>query len=138
MRTFIFVGAALGLLSCDDGGNQTECTEFIDFEAFFDLDQDGYGGDSAGMVCELGPGMVEIAGDCDDTDASIAPNAAELCNGIDDDCHAGIDDGFELTQYWYDEDRDGYGSAYPSQLACDLTDAGWVTNSDDCDDLDPD
>jgi len=136
MRTFIFGGVALGLLASCDGGSE-DCTEFIDFEAFFDLDGDGFGADSAGMVCTLEAGQVEVAGDCDDTDATIFPGAEELCNGIDDNCSAGIDDGFELVQYWYDEDRDGYGSAYPSQLSCEISDVRWVENSDDCDDLDP-
>jgi len=138
MRTLIFGGVALGmLLSCNSNGSE-DCTEFINFEAFFDLDGDGFGADSAGLVCTLEAGMVEVAGDCDDTDATIFPGAEEICNGRDDNCLAGIDDGFELTQYWYDEDRDGYGSAYPSMLACAISDAGWVENSDDCDDLDPD
>ena len=30
--------------------------------------------------------------DCDDTNAAVNPGAAEVCNGVDDDCHGGIDD----------------------------------------------
>ncbi|GAG15348.1 unnamed protein product, partial [marine sediment metagenome] len=37
--------------------------------------------------------------DCNDTDANIFPGAAELCNGIDDDCNAGTPDGSD--EVWY-------------------------------------
>ncbi len=46
------------------------------------------------------------SGDCDDTDATVAPNAAEACNGRDDDC-----DG-RVPADEIDADGDGW-------LACD-------------------
>ena len=45
-----------------------------------DCDNDGYLGDSMGGV------------DCDDSNASIHPDAQEICNGIDDNCNGVIDD----------------------------------------------
>ncbi len=41
--------------------------------------------------------------DCDDTDASIKPDAVETCNGKDDNCNGAIDEGF-------DQDGDAYTS----------------------------
>jgi len=40
-----------------------------------------------------GDGYTENQGDCDDGNPNIHPNAAELCNGIDDDCDALTPDG---------------------------------------------
>jgi hypothetical protein len=36
---------------------------------------------------------VPASDDCDESDAEIHPGAAELCNGVDDDCRGSIDDG---------------------------------------------
>src|SRR5688500_15477905 len=103
MRTAIFVvWGALGLSACDGDGDN-DCTEFEEFEAFVDVDGDGYGRDSAGLVCQLEAQMVLETGDCNDLDPAIFPGQEETCNGIDDDCAAGIDDGFELKQYWNDD-----------------------------------
>ena len=55
---------------------------------FADLDGDGYG-DAANVVeaCQLSPGLVEQAEDCDDNNAAVNPMAEEICdNGIDDNC----------------------------------------------------
>ena len=38
------------------------------------------------MACALAPGFVEIGGDCDDTNATTHPDAAERCDDIDNDC----------------------------------------------------
>ena len=63
-----------------------------------DADEDGY----------------VAAEDCDDTNAAIHPDAEEVCDGVDNNCIDGIDEGF-------DEDED-------SVTSC----------NGDCDDSDPD
>ena len=42
--------------------------------------------------------------DCDDLDATVHPDANEVCNGKDDDCDEEIDEA--VTGLWYD-DADG-------------------------------
>ena len=70
--------------------------------------------------------------DCNDFDAAVNPAAAELCNGIDDNCNGIVDEGAELTVY-ADADDDGFGNPAVSIEACDLI-PGYVLNNDDCND----
>jgi N-acetylneuraminic acid mutarotase len=49
-----------------------------------------YGTDSA--IDEDGDGFTLCDGDCDEGNASVHPGAAELCNGIDDNCNGAIDE----------------------------------------------
>jgi hypothetical protein len=44
------------------------------------------------LTCALSDGVVEAAGDCDDADPAVHPDAVELgCNGLDDDCDGTVD-----------------------------------------------
>jgi hypothetical protein len=74
--------------------------------------------------------------DCDDDDPAIHPEAAEACDGIDNDCDGEIDEEVGIT--WFaDSDSDGWGDPTVSTVACELPDGGtWVADSTDCDDND--
>lgn len=55
---------------------------------YADSDGDGYGDDtSTETTCEPLPGMVDLPGDCDDSDDTVNPGESEICNdGADNDC----------------------------------------------------
>ena len=63
------------------------------------------------MDCEVTPG-----GDCNDNARDINPDIPDVCNGIDDDCMAGPDDGgiCPTIAYYCDGDDDGYPSTSQS------------------------
>jgi len=79
---------------------------------FLDSDGDGYGVDQTGFSsCTARDGAVEVAGDCDDGDASIYPGAAETWyDGIDQDCDPDTE---------HDADGDGYDGDGPNASDCD-------------------
>jgi hypothetical protein len=86
-----------------------------------------------------GDRYTEPEGDCDDTDPAVNPAAAEICNGIDDDCDGLVDDQDPGTQdepVWYlDADGDGWGLADEDEQACDAPSDHSATPGD-CDDED--
>lgn len=74
--------------------------------------------------------------DCDDTDPSVHPDAEEVCDEIDNDCDAEIDENLTVLIWHEDLDGDGYGRYKPVE-SCkdDLEDH--VLEGGDCDDTDP-
>lgn len=126
-------------LACSDGtGRDLDCEAPVD--RYPDGDGDGYGayGADAQTVCPDDEGFADVPIDCDDADPLVHPEAEETCNGRDDNCSGEIDEGFDRTLFFTDADGDGYGVRYPAQLACSSPGAGWVENTADCDDGDPD
>lgn len=59
---------------------------------YADNDGDGYG---AGSPVSCG---VEKKGDCNDANSAIHPGASDVCNGIDDNCNATVDEHCQITQ----------------------------------------
>ncbi len=94
---------------------------------------------------DTGPGTTDVDADgdgypaeddCDDTDPATNPGAAEVCDGVDNDCDDAIDE--DVGDTWYaDADGDGYGDPASPVEACD-TPPGYVPSATDCDDADPD
>ena len=120
--------------TCDEKDNDCDGAIDEDLETtmwYPDEDDDGYGVEGSGVEsCAPVEGASTSAGDCDDSDASIHPNADEICNEVDDDCDGQIDEDLLLT--WYaDEDGDGFGGE-ESVEACTAPD-GYVADSGDCD-----
>ncbi len=98
----------------------------------------GGSADSAPPIDADGDGYPSVAsggGDCDDTDAAVNPGAAEVCNGVDDDCNGSVDDGLPIATYYTDADGDGYGADGTGVDAC-AEPAGSATVAGDCDETD--
>ena len=67
-----------------------------------DFDADGY--------CEQAPCAEDaIEGDCDDTDPAVSPAAAEVCDGLDNDCDGALPD----------DEVDGDGDGHLACVDCD-------------------
>jgi hypothetical protein len=71
--------------------------EFVDdflIENGRDADGDGFGAlaDTVRTPCAPPSGYVQNATDCDDSDAGLNPRAAEICDGIDQNCNGLADD----------------------------------------------
>ena len=127
-------GDDLGIDATPDGSS---CVDY-----YLDQDGDGVGTEATEVtVCDddppSGAGWVTVSGDCDDDDAARYPGATEICNGVDDDCENGEDDGLAFTDYWRDEDGDGVGAGEPSAFCEPPTQPGWSTRDGDCADDDP-
>jgi hypothetical protein len=125
---------------CD--GVDQDCDGVIDDGAsgtnvfYADADGDGYGDPAASVTSCLAPsGTVTDGTDCDDGDAAVNPAATEVCNGVDDDCAGGVDDGLAFATWYDDADGDGFGDPATGASACSRP-AGTVDNDADCDDTD--
>jgi hypothetical protein len=123
---------------CDGTADEDDATDASTWYA--DADGDGYGdASSTTTACTAPSGYVGDATDCDDADGAINPGAAELCDGVDNDCDGlvdGDDGDVTGTATWYaDADGDGYGDAGDSVVECSAP-SGYVADNSDCDDSD--
>jgi hypothetical protein len=84
--------------TCD--GLDNDCNGAIDDNApgapvwHHDVDGDGFGSATdTHASCVQPAGYVADGSDCNDADGDIHPGAAELCNGVDDNCSGAADEG---------------------------------------------
>ena len=59
--------------------------------------------------------------DCDDGDASVYPDAEELCDGVDNNCDDIVDnDAADALTFYEDYDGDGYGDPEVTEMRVKL------------------
>lgn len=123
-------------------GIDDNCNNLIDdgltfVNYYIDTDFDGYGAGIATNSCTpLGSNYATNNLDCNNNNANIRPNAAEVCNGIDDNCNNIIDDGLTFVNYYIDTDLDGYGAGTATN-SCSVLGSNYVTNNTDCNNNNP-
>lgn len=129
------VEASSAGFDCDDtdpayhpGADESDCNDPNDYNcdgsvAYEDADGDGW------AACT----------ECDDTDASINPDATEICDERDNDCDTAIDDSDDsldvttATTWYADTDVDGFGDPASIIVQCEMP-SGYVADGNDCDD----
>ncbi len=126
----LFLSTSLLLFLSACGDDESGKAEMI--TAYEDNDDDGFGNPNEEVeVTELSDGLVLDNTDCDDTDASINPDATEIPdNDVDENC-----DGLKDLTWFEDADEDGFGNTEVMQVG-DVAPDGFVGNNDDCDDTD--
>ncbi|MCA9576834.1 MAG: hypothetical protein H6726_08860 [Sandaracinaceae bacterium] len=93
-----------------------------------DLDGDGAGAGTPRVGCA--GALAPTSDDCDDGDALAFPGAAELCDGVDNDCDGHTDEAVVARAVLSDADGDGYGPVGDALLSCERH-AG-VARAGDC------
>ncbi len=118
--------------NCDGTTDGSDSADAIDW--FHDADADGYGDPAVidAHACTAPADTTADNTDCNDAEDTMYPGAAEVCDGLDNDC-----DGLSAPEE-LDDDQDGY-------VECILDSGGWdglltPTFSEmlgrDCDDTD--
>jgi hypothetical protein len=122
---------------CDGDSDEDDAADAATWYA--DGDSDGYGDvGSSRAACDQPSGHVSDRTDCDDGESDANPDAAEVCDDIDNDCDGEVDeDSSTDAATWHaDNDGDGYGGS-ASTVACEQP-SGFSASDGDCDDGEPD
>lgn len=127
------VGYVTNNTDCDDTDNGIGNAGLM---FYADTDSDTYGDpNNTIMACSPPAGYVLDNTDCDDLNPSTYPGASEVCDGEDNNCDNNIDEGLTTFTWYQDADGDGKGNPAVTTVDCQQP-AGYVGNSNDCDDTD--
>jgi len=107
------------LLACAGAGSDKADEGGLGLGEAEDKDGDGFFGDE----------------DCNEGDPGTHSGAAELCDGVDNNCDGTVDEGV-LVVWFADADEDGFGDPAHTASSCAAPE-GYVTNDTDCDDSEP-
>jgi len=117
-----------------DEANTIDCINH-----YYDNDGDGFGTSQYECLCNPQAYYRAFeAGDCDDSNLAVHPEAAEVCNNLDDNCDNIKDPPGSpgSTKYYKDKDGDLYGLASDSMMLCskDYVAKYTAETSGDCND----
>ncbi|QSQ11849.1 putative metal-binding motif-containing protein [Myxococcus landrumensis] len=113
---------------CDDVDNNCDSRtdEGLPTEAFYrDADGDGVGAGQPVQRCgSVAGGWSNRTGDCNDSNREISPGAPEVCDEVDNNCVAGVDEGFD-KEWYLDRDGDGAVDGTTRKIQCQQP-AGYI------------
>ena len=89
-----------------------------------------YLGDLENWSDSDGDGFTELAGDCNDSDASVRPGIYEVSDGIDNNCDGNIDEGYNEFDDVIDIDGNNYNFAIYGDQVWTVENAEMVTYRD--------
>jgi hypothetical protein len=113
------------------------CDGLLEYQYYRDADEDGFGDNNNSTIDTSQPAgyVLYTHIDCDDTNASINPDATEIIDdGIDNNC-----DGLYANTFYQDSDNDQYGGEdelTPTKVSTNLFEPGYWPSHDDCNDSD--
>ena len=111
-----------------DDNCDTVIDDGVEILYYADTDGDGFGdANNTTYNCSEPAGYTINDLDCDDGNGAVNPNAAEVCNGLDENCNGVVDENVE-TAYYYDGDADGWGDSstmtliamHPPSMSCKM------------------
>lgn len=120
---------------CDGSADDADSSVSGQSTWYLDGDGDTYGSAATSdIACDQPLGYVGDSTDCDDGNAAAFPGNPEVCDGADNDCAGGIDDGLTFDAWYADADSDTYGDPATWETTCDGAPSGFVADDTDCDD----
>ncbi len=104
---------------------------------YCDADTDSFTSSIPSGSCDtfdcIPAGCSDLQGtDCNDNNGAVKPGVNEVCNGLDDNCQNGIDEGVKST-FYQDSDSDNYGNPLIITQACSAP-LDYVADNTDCND----
>ncbi len=148
MRSLTMIGLSLAMsVACDKGLPPREVPtetgdECVKVTWYADNDGDGHGVVSNTIVdcsnAALSGYTTDSYDDCNDNNPQVHPDLPEVCDGIDQDCDAQIDEDAITSVDWFaDLDGDGFGDPDNVRPSCEQP-PGYVEDNTDCNDYDED
>jgi hypothetical protein len=96
---------AAALLALSGDCNDYDPQQFPGQTWYKDADNDGYSDGTTLVQCTQPTGyqsaqnLTALDGDCNDANAAVHPDATEICDGIDNNCNASVDEGLAGFTY---------------------------------------